>query len=182
MAKIKNDSLFRLLLSSLFLALGILLPFLTGQQPQINSVLLPMHIPVFLCSLLLGWRYGLLVGAVLPILRGAFFGFPVIYPTAIAMCFELGCYGFFSGWLYFILKNKINSIGALYTSLAVSMMVGRVARGLAQWAVLAIGNSNFPFAEFMAGTILPSLPGVIIQMLIIPTIVIAAEKKIYKKT
>ena len=51
-----------------FLALGLVLPFFTGQVPQIGNMLLPMHIPVLLCGLICGWQYGLVVGLVMPLL------------------------------------------------------------------------------------------------------------------
>ena len=44
--------------SAMFIALGLVLPFLTGQIPQFGNMLLPMHIPVILCGLICGWRYG----------------------------------------------------------------------------------------------------------------------------
>ena len=61
-----------LTLSALFLALGYALPFLTGQIPQFGSMLLPMHIPVFLCGLICGWQYGAIVGLILPLTRSLF--------------------------------------------------------------------------------------------------------------
>ena len=39
-----------LVLAAMFLALALVLPFLTGQIPQIGGMLLPMHLPVFLCG------------------------------------------------------------------------------------------------------------------------------------
>ena len=79
----------KLTLSALFLALGLVLPLITGQIPQIGKMLLPMHIPVLLCGMVCGWPYGLAVGAVMPLLRGLLFGMPVLYPTGIGMAFEL---------------------------------------------------------------------------------------------
>ena len=89
-----------LTLTAMFLALGLVLPFLTGQIPQIGNMLLPMHIPVFLCGLICGWRYGAILGFILPILRNAVFGMPVLFPTGIAMAFELMTYGLVAGFLY----------------------------------------------------------------------------------
>ena len=83
----------KLTLSALFLALGLVLPLITGQIPQIGKMLLPMHIPVLLCGMVCGWPYGLAVGAVMPLLRGLLFGMPVLYPTGIGMAFELAAYG-----------------------------------------------------------------------------------------
>ena len=40
----------RLVYASLFLALALVLPFLTGQIPQIGAMLTPMHFPVLLCG------------------------------------------------------------------------------------------------------------------------------------
>lgn len=76
-------------LSAMFFALGLILPFFTGQIPQIGSMLLPMHIPVFLCGFICGWKYGGVIGFLLPLMRYALFGMPPIYPTGIAMSFEL---------------------------------------------------------------------------------------------
>ena len=66
----------RLVYSALFLALALLLPFLTGQIPQIGSALNPMHIPVLLCGFVCGWPWGLAVGLIAPLLRHLLFGMP----------------------------------------------------------------------------------------------------------
>ena len=87
----------KLILAAMFLAIGLLLPFLTGQIRQIGNMLLPMHIPVILCGLICGWQYGLGVGFVLPLLRCVIFGMPVLFPTAVSMSFELAAYGFTDG-------------------------------------------------------------------------------------
>ena len=96
----------RLVYSALFLALALLLPFLTGQIPQIGSALSPMHIPVLLA-----------VGFIAPLLRHLLFGMPPIL-TAIAMAFELAAYGAFSGLLYRLLPKRpayiyVSLIGAM---------------------------------------------------------------------
>ncbi len=83
----------KLVLSGVFLALALLLPFVTGQIPQIGAALAPMHIPVLLCGFVCGWPFGLVVGFVAPLLRFMLFGMPPIFPTGIAMAFELAAYG-----------------------------------------------------------------------------------------
>ena len=88
-----------LVLAAMFLAIGLVLPFFTGQIPQIGSMLLPMHLPVLLCGLLCGWQYGAVVGLVLPMLRYVLFGMPPLL-TAVAMSFELLTYGLVIGLLY----------------------------------------------------------------------------------
>ena len=44
----KKQSTRKLVFAALFLALGLVLPFLTAQIPQVGSMLLPMHLPVLL--------------------------------------------------------------------------------------------------------------------------------------
>ena len=102
-----NKVIFKISFSSICIALGIILPFLTGQIPEIGSMLLPMHIPVLICGFICGWKYGLLVGLITPLLRSVSFGMPPIYPTAIAMSFELAAYGFISGLLFKIVNKKL---------------------------------------------------------------------------
>lgn len=80
-------------LSGMLFAIGLILPFFIGQIPAVGKMLLPMHIPVLICGLILGWQYGLAVGFLLPLVRSVLFGMPVLYPNAIAMAFEMGTYG-----------------------------------------------------------------------------------------
>jgi len=84
-----KKNILNLTLAAMFMAIGIVLPFFTGQIPQIGKMLLPMHIPVILCGLICGWQYGLVVGFILPFLRYVMFGMPLLFPTGIAMAFEL---------------------------------------------------------------------------------------------
>lgn len=88
-----------LCLSAVCLALCMILPFLTGQIPQIGNALSPMHIPVLMCGLLCGWPYGLLIGFIAPLLRFALFGMPPLMPAGLAMMFELATYGALAGLL-----------------------------------------------------------------------------------
>ena len=75
----------QLTLAALFLALGLLMPFLTAQIPTVGSRLLPMHIPVLLAGFVLGGPYGAMIGFVTPLLRSALFGMPPMFPTATCM-------------------------------------------------------------------------------------------------
>ena len=78
MNKKRRKPVLTLTLAAMFMGIGLVLPFLTGQIPQIGNMLLPMHIPVLLCGLICGWQYGLTVGLILPLLRYALFGMPVL--------------------------------------------------------------------------------------------------------
>ena len=124
----------RLTTTAMLLALGLVLPFLTGQIPQIGRMLCPMHIPVFLCGLICGWPYGIALGFALPLLRGALFGMPALFPNGIAMAFELAAYGLVSGLVYF--RKGYFCLRSCYVALITAMIAGRVVWGLARCALL----------------------------------------------
>ena len=116
-----------IVMAAMLLAVGIVLPFFTGQIPQIGSMLLPMHLPVLVCGLICGWQYGGIVGFVLPLLRYVLFGMPPM-PNGLAMAFELAAYGAISGFLYN--RSRWQCIVSLYRSLIIAMIGGRVIWGL----------------------------------------------------
>lgn len=155
------------------LALCMLLPFLTGQLPQIGKVLSPMHIPVLLCGFVCGWQYGLIVGLIAPLLRSLCFGMPPLFPTAAAMAFELAAYGAFSGILYKVLPKKIPF---LYISLIGAMVLGRIVWVLATLILLGISGQLFTFAATVSGAFTNAIPGIICHILIIPPIVLGLKK------
>ena len=159
-----------LTLSAMFLAAGMVLPFLTGQVPQIGNMLLPMHLPVFLCGLICGAPYGAAVGFVLPILRSFVFGMPIMYPAAIAMAFELAAYGLLAGYLYN--SSKWQCIISLYRSLIIAMIGGRLVWGAVQIVLLGIGGNGFTWKMFLSGALLQAVPGIILQLIFIPLIMV----------
>ena len=152
-----SKNLKNLTLAALFLALGLVLPFFTGQIPQIGSMLLPMHIPVFLCGLICGWQYGAAVGFIVPLMRSVLFGMPPLFPTATAMAFELLTYGLVVGLLYS--RSRWQCVRALYRCLLIAMVAGRVVWGLVQ-----------------AVALLNAVPGIIVQLILIPVVMLALNR------
>lgn len=163
-----------LTLSAMFLAIGLLLPFLTGQIQVIGNMLLPMHIPVLLCGLICGWEYGLGIGLVMPLLRNLLFHMPPLYPTGIAMAFELAAYGAVVGLLYG--KSRYKCIFSLYRSMIVAMLAGRVVWGIAEVILLGLSENGFTWQMFTAGAFLNAFPGIILQLVFIPAIMIALNR------
>lgn len=160
----------RMTYSALCLALALVLPFLTGQIPQIGSALCPMHIPVLLCGFLCGWPWGLAVGFIAPLLRSVIFGMPVMIPGAVAMAFELATYGAVAGFLYRKFQKKLPGI---YVSLLIAMIAGRVVWGIARLILAGIVGNGFTFTMFISGAITTAIPGIIAQLVLIPAIVYA---------
>lgn len=163
----------KLTYSALFLALALVLPFLTGQIPEIGGMLCPMHIPVLLCGFVCGGPWGLAVGAVAPILRSLMFGMPPMFPTATAMAFELAAYGLAAGLLYKLLPKKPVNV---YIALILSMIAGRIVWGLAQWVILGVQGTQFTIQTFLAGAVTSAIPGIILHIVLIPILVIVMKK------
>ena len=170
----KNQSLKNLTLTAFFIALGIVLPFLTGQIPRFGSMLLPMHIPVFLCGLICGWPYGLAVGFILPLLRSLLFSMPPMYPVAIAMAFELATYGFVAGILYS--RSRWQCVVSLYRALIAAMLAGRAVWGVAEVVLLGLRGNAFTWQAFAAGAFINAIPGIILQCVLIPAIMVALHR------
>ena len=163
----------RLAYSALFLALALVLPFLTGQIPTIGKALSPMHIPVMLCGFICGPLWGAAVGAIAPLLRSVLFGMPAMFPGAVAMTFELTTYGILSGWLYRLLPRKPWNI---YASLLVAMVGGRLVWGAARFVLAGLSGSEFPFSAFLAGAVTGAIPGTILHIVLIPLLVLGLER------
>lgn len=172
--KLKNKTLLNTLYSALFMSLGLVLPFFTGQIQQIGNMLLPMHLPVMLCGLLCGWQYGLIIGLILPCFRFILFGMPAIYPSAIAMSFELATYGFVIGLLFE--KSDWKCLKTLYKALLVAMLAGRIVWGGAMFLLLSFGTGRFTFYAFLAGGFINAIPGIILQLILIPAIMLLLKK------
>lgn len=160
--------------AAMLFALGLVLPFVTGQIPEIGNMLLPMHLPVLLCGFVCGWKYGLATGALLPIVRSLIFGMPPLFPNAVTMTFELAVYGFLTGFLYCIFKKK--NIVSVYISLIIAMIAGRIIKGIANAVCYGIADKGYTFMMFISGAFIEAVPGIIIQLILIPTVLVATKK------
>ena len=169
----KKTNVKTLVMSALFLALALVLPFLTGQIPEVGAMLCPMHIPALLCGFFCGWPWGLAVGLIAPILRSLTFGMPPMFPVAICMSLELATYGAVSGWLHCKLPRKKSSI---YAALLTAMVAGRLVWGLARFLCAGLDFSAFGLSAFWAGAVTSAIPGIIVQIVLIPLLVMALEK------
>lgn len=158
--------------SAMCLALCLVLPFLTGQIPQIGSALCPMHLPVLLAGFLCGPWWALLVGAAAPLLRHLLFSMPPLL-TAIAMTFELAAYGAVSGFLY---RKLPKTIPGIYGSLIAAMIAGRILWGIVRVLLTGVSGEAFTWAMFLAGAFTTAIPGIILQLLLIPALVIAFRR------
>lgn len=160
-----------MVLAALFLALAYLMPFLTGQIPEIGSMLCPMHLPVLICGFICGPVWGAVVGFIAPLFRSLLTGgFPPLFPTAVCMAFELAAYGAVAGVMHKLLPRKRAFI---YCSLLTAMIAGRIVWGIAMFVCL--GTGGFTFAAFLAGAVTGAIPGIIAQIILVPAIVMLLD-------
>lgn len=164
----------KMVLSALFLALAYVMPFLTGQIPEIGAMLCPMHIPVLLCGFLCGWPWGLAVGISAPLLRSLSLGMPPLFPTAVCMALELAVYGAVSGLLHRLLPRKKPFI---YCSLIAAMLLGRLVWGAAMFFCVGATGGSFTMALFLAGAVTNAIPGIIVQIVLIPILVMLLDDR-----
>ena len=155
----------QMILASFFIALGIILPYITGNIAILGNRFLPMHVPVLLCGLICGWKYGFLVGFITPLLRAVLVGMPPLFPIALVMSLELAAYGFFIGLFYKLLPKKFVF---LIVSLVLSMLAGRIVWGIAAYLIYPLAGFPFNLEIFIAGALLNAIPGIIFQLIFIP--------------
>ncbi len=160
----------KLVLTSFFIALSLVLPQLAHLVYSAGNVLLPMHLPVLLCGMVCGWPYGAVCGLVAPFLSSLFTGMPPLYPVGTAMALELCAYGAVSGVLYRKLGWNV------YLALVAAMLAGRVVLGAANALFYGMSGAEYGLMAFLSGAFLKALPGIVLQLVLVPLIVTALVK------
>lgn len=170
----KSVDVKKLTYTALLIAVGILLPqvfHLIGGNTA-GQIFLPMHIPVMLSGFLLGPVSGLLTGLITPVVSSLLTGMP---PAALLpfMTIELIGYGVFSGIFYRLLKKYK---AGLLLSLLFTLVAGRLLNAL---ALVVAGNLlSLPVkpAVSVLVAIGTGLPGIAIQLVLIPVLVFSLKK------
>lgn len=157
-----------LVIASVLTAIGIMLPSVFHMFSISGMIFLPMHFPVLLCGLVCGWRYGGICGVIVPLMCSLLTGMPVLYPTAIAMALELCAYGVIGG----IMRDKFN----IYASLITAMIGGRIINGIANAVLLGLLGNGYALKTFVMGAFVTPIPGIIVQIIVIPSLAFALYK------
>lgn len=161
----------KLVFTAVCAALCLVLPMAFHTVPNAGTIFLPMHIPVLLCGLICGWPYGGVCGLIGPLISSLITGMP---PAAMlpSMMLECCAYGFTSGLLMKYVRTK-HPVADLYIALVSAMVVGRVVAGFAKAWIFTPGIS--PFA-WVTTSLVTGIPGIVIQLLLMPMIVLALTK------
>ena len=168
----KMSNVKKSIITAVCIALCYVIPLMFHGIQNAGSIFCPMHIPVFICGLICGWQYGLLCGIAGPALSSALSGMP---PVAIlpSMMVELAAYGTAAGLMMKLVRTK-STYADLYISIIVAIVCGRVLAGLAKALIFARGS--YSMSAWIAGSVVTSWPGTVIQLVFIPTIVFALMK------
>jgi len=153
---------------TLFVAMDVAVPWLCHTiHPLAGPIFLPMFFFILLAGLLFGWRAGLLVGILTPLVSYGISGMPFLerLPTIVI---EASFYGLSAG--LFRERFKLN----VFWSLLGAMVIGRLAAALALLIMHWSGDSNSPVLVWQA--IKQGWPGIAIQLVFLPTISIVLEK------
>lgn len=165
----KNETR-KITLAAMFIALGSILA-IVFHSFELGQTLSPMHFTVLIAGITLGYKYGLAVGVITPLLNSIIFSMPPLFPVALGMALELGAYGLIIGLIYKYIKLFKNDIINIYFSLIIAMVAGRLMYAVYYGLLSGIINEKFGFQVFIISVIIIPLPGIIIQLLIIPPIV-----------
>ena len=162
----------KMVITALFVALGIVLPMVFHSIPNAGGIFLPMHIPVLLCGIICGFPYGLACGILTPLLSSLLTGMP---PAAIlpSMLCELAVYGAVSALLMRYLRVK-NLYAKIYIVLIGAMLSGRIVYGILNALIFKTGS--YTLQMWLTSAFVTALPGIVIQIVLIPAIVFALKK------
>jgi hypothetical protein len=158
--------------SALYLALAILLPIGFHAFALGGRAFLPMHIPVLLAGFLIGPAGGVVVGLLAPLLSHLLTAMPPGYAVPL-MSLELPMYGLVAGIAYRRLHLNV------YIALILAMIVGRIFFGIGLFVLGLFMELPYTASAFFAGggAIWTGLPGIAVQIVVIPLIVAALNRK-----
>lgn len=159
--------------SALFLALGVVIPQIFHLFGGTGPIFLPMHIPVLLAGFFLGGSSAAFVGIITVLLSAAMTGMPPV-PILYFMLVEVAVYGLAAGLAY--KKFKLN----VYVSLVLAMVVGRLASGITVFILQQLLGLKVPPIPYIIGSVTTGLPGIVIQLIFIPVIVLSVERAGFK--
>ena len=143
-------------ITAICMALCVVLPLALHLIPNGGTLLSPMHFPVLLCGLVCGWQYGLLCGIFGPVLS----------------CFITGMPGM--GYLPTMMIHTGKKTVDIYISLISAMLIGRIITGIVRAFIFAPGSLSFQ--AWVIGYFLSCLPGIIVQLILLPILYHALER------
>jgi len=162
----KSTKAKEVVIAGMLIAMGLILPIAFHALAMGGPAFLPMHIPVLLGGFLLSPPFALMVGSLTPLLSSVLTGMPPFFPGAVQMMFELSAYGVLISCLV-----KQQRLG-VYPVLILAMLGGRITAGVVNYILLTQFMAKaFSLKVFLTGAFVTALPGILIQLTVIPLLV-----------
>jgi len=155
----------KLVTTGVLIGLGVLLPIAFHMVGALGPIFLPMHIPVLIAGLLLGSKAGFLAEILTPLLSSLLTGMPPVMPTMPMMMVERMTYGVISGYLYH--QQRVS----LLLALIVAMLGGRLMALGAVYVMAVLVQIKLPPIAYITGAFVTGLPGMAIQLVVVPLLV-----------
>jgi len=162
----------KIISTAVCIAMCVVLPIALHAIPNVGSLISPMHVPVFICALVCGPFWGVVCGLVGPFLSSVITQMPPIAYLP-SMLVELAVYGFACGLLY---RRLAGRRGGVYIPLVTAMVLGRVVWGLVMVVLMGLTAQSFTVGAFVSGALLNAIPGIVVQLVLIPLLVAALER------
>lgn len=170
-----------LTVGGLAIALGVLVPivFHAIGGGRAGSTFLPMYLPVIACGMLVSPGIAAAVGLITPALSSALTGMPPVLPVLPLMVVELAALGALASLLHRRLKLHVIPATAL------ALLGERVVMGLAVALVVGLLPADLSGAlpppmrhplPYVIGATVTALPGLALQLVVVPVIVAAVER------
>lgn len=158
--------------SAVMAAFGITLP-IVFHMVGLGSKFLPMLLPLLLNGFLSTLPWAMLTGALVPLASGLLTGMPPFYPpVALVMSVEGATMAGTAAVVYRMSRPRI------WPALTIALIVDRTASLTLMWFIA--GKFGFPPAAVSIANLLQGLPGVALQIVVVPLVVraLAARKGI----
>ncbi|MFQ7726617.1 MAG: ECF transporter S component, partial [Ruthenibacterium lactatiformans] len=157
----------QLVLAALCVALGVVLPVAFHSIPNAGSVLCPCISPSAVrARLRSGLRFAVRYSHSL--LSSMITGMPPMAYLPSMLC-ELAAYGLAAGVLRRFVRTGKRPLD-LYIQLVSAMLIGRLVYGVMNALIFSAGN--YSFAVFVSGAFVTALPGIVIQLVLLPAVVL----------
>ncbi len=156
--------------TALFLALAVLFPMIFHQFGMAGRIFLPMHIPVLLAGCICGPLSGMIIGLLAPALSFALTAMPPSYAVPL-MTIELSLYGLAAGLFYYRLRLNV------YIALIISLILGRIGFAIGLLILGLFIELPYGVRTYFSISVITGLPGIIIQLVVIPPIVAAVMRR-----
>lgn len=161
----------KIITAGLFISLGIVIPIIFHQF-GLGATFLPMFLPVFIASYIFNpiWAAGIAITT--PFLSSLATGMPpLVPPITFVMAIELLFLSLSVSICFNILKLNI------YISMVSGIIAERVALILAIYLIAPL--FNFPAGVITISSLISSIPGIILQILIVPIVILRLKNTKY---